>query len=45
MIGVRVLTEAGNFSLHHHVQTGFGPSGSFPGGRATGAWSWALTFI
>jgi hypothetical protein len=40
--------------LHHGVQNGCGaqpasyPSstgGSFPGGKATGAWSWPLTSI
>jgi hypothetical protein len=46
MIGVRFPTEAGNFFLHHRVQTGFGihPApyplgnrGSFLGGKAAGA--------
>jgi hypothetical protein len=41
--------EAGNFSLHHRVQNGSGAHpdsypmatrGSFPGGKAAGAWSW-----
>jgi hypothetical protein len=53
-LGVRVPTGAGNFSRHHRVQTGSGahpasyPMGtraSFPGGKATGAWSWPLTSI
>jgi hypothetical protein len=43
---------AGNFSLHHRVQNGSGAHsasypmsirGSFPGGKAAGAWSWPLT--
>jgi hypothetical protein len=43
---------AGNFSIHHLVQTGSGahppsyPLGttvSFPGGKAAGEWSWPLT--
>jgi len=51
---VRVLAGAGNFSPHHRVQTGTGahpPSypmgtmGSFPRGKAIGAWSWQLTSI
>jgi hypothetical protein len=46
---VRVPAEAGNFSLHHCVQTGsgahptsypMGTKGSCPGGKAGGAWSW-----
>jgi hypothetical protein len=50
--GVRVPVGAGNFSLHHRVQTGCGAHpasypmdtrGSFPGGKAAGAWSWPLT--
>jgi hypothetical protein len=49
---VRVPKGVGNFSLHHHVHTGswahpvsypMGTRGSFPGGKATGAWSWSLT--
>jgi hypothetical protein len=45
---------AGNFSLHHRVQNGSeahpasyptGTRGSFPGGKAAGAWSWPLTSI
>jgi hypothetical protein len=52
--GVRVPAGAGNFSLHHRVQTGSGvlpvyyPMGSrvsFPGGEAAGAWSWPLLSI
>jgi hypothetical protein len=51
---VRFPAGAGNFSLHHRVQPGFGahpasyPMGtrdSFPGSKAAGAWSWPLTFI
>jgi hypothetical protein len=49
-LGSRVLfpAGAGNFSLHHRVQNGsgahpasypMGTSGSFSGGKATGAWS------
>jgi hypothetical protein len=43
---VRFPAEAGNFSLHHHVQNGsvahpascpMGARGSFPGGKAAGA--------
>jgi len=43
---------AGNFSLHHLVKNGsgahpasypMGTGGSFPGGKAAGAWSWPLT--
>jgi len=46
--------RAGNFSLHHRVQTGsgahpasypMGTRGSFPGGKAAGTWSWPLTSI
>jgi hypothetical protein len=45
---------AGNFSLHHRVQNvsgahsasyQMGTSGSFPGGKVAGAWSWPLTSI
>jgi hypothetical protein len=52
--GIRIPVGAGNFSLHHRVQTGSGvrPAshlmdirGSFPGGKAAGAWSWPLTSI
>jgi hypothetical protein len=44
--GVRFPVGAGNFSLHHRVQTGsgfhpasyrMGTRGSFPGGKAVGA--------
>jgi hypothetical protein len=51
---VRVPPGAGNFSLHHRVQNGsgahstsypMGTRGSFPGGKAAGAWSWPLTSI
>jgi hypothetical protein len=51
---VRVLAGAGDFSLHHRVETGPGaqpasyPVGTrraFPGAKATGAWSWPLTSI
>jgi hypothetical protein len=50
----RFLAGAGNFSLHHRVQNGSGAypafcpmsnRGSFPGGKAAGAWSWPLTSI
>jgi hypothetical protein len=52
MIRGRVPAGAGNFSLHHGVQTGSGahpdsyPMGTryfLPGGKAAGAWSWPLT--
>jgi hypothetical protein len=52
MIGVRISAGAGNFSLRHCIQTGsgahsssypMGTRGSFPGGKAAGAWSWPLT--
>jgi hypothetical protein len=45
---VRFPEGAGNFSLNHRVQTGSGAHpasypmvtrGSFPGGKAAGAWS------
>jgi hypothetical protein len=45
---------AGNFSLHHCVQNDsgthpasypMGTRGSFPGGEASGEWSWPLTSI
>jgi hypothetical protein len=48
MIQVRFPACAGNFSLWHRVQTGSGvqsasyptgTGGSFPGNKATGAWS------
>jgi hypothetical protein len=51
---VRFPVRAGNFSLHHRVQTGsgalpvsytMGTRGSFPGDKAAGAWSWPLTSI
>jgi hypothetical protein len=51
---VRIPAKAGNFSLHHRVQTGsgahpasypMGTRGSFPGGKAAGAWIWPLTSI
>jgi hypothetical protein len=52
--GSRVPVGAGNFSPHHRVQTGseahpasypMGSSGSFPGYKAAGAWSWPLISI
>jgi hypothetical protein len=54
--GSRVLfpAGAGNFSVHHRVQNGYGAypasyrmgtRGSFPGGKAAGVWSWPLTSI
>jgi hypothetical protein len=54
MIGVRFPAEVGNFSLRHRVQNGSGAHpasypmdtrGSFPGGKAAGAWSWPRTSI
>jgi hypothetical protein len=51
-IGFRFPAGAGNFSLHHRVQTDSGthpasyPMGnevSFPGSKAAGEWSWPLT--
>jgi hypothetical protein len=48
----RFLAGAGNFSFHHRVQNGsgahpasypMGTRGSFPEGKAAGAWSWQLT--
>jgi hypothetical protein len=52
---VRFPAGAGNFSLHHRcIQNGsgahpasypMGTRGSFPAGKAAGAWSWPLTFI
>jgi hypothetical protein len=51
---VRFPVEAGNFPLLHRVQTGSGAhpasyptytGGAYPGGKAAGAWSWALTSI
>jgi hypothetical protein len=53
-LGIWVPTWAGNFSLHHCIQTGswtqptsypMGTRDSFPGGKATGAWRWLLTYI
>jgi hypothetical protein len=53
-LGIRVPVGAGNFSLHHRIQTGSGvhstsyptdTRGSFSGSKATGAWSWPLTSI
>jgi hypothetical protein len=50
----RFSVAAGNFSLHHRVQNGFGAHqasysmgtrGSFRGGKTAGAWSWPLTSI
>jgi hypothetical protein len=50
---VRFPARAGNF-LHHRVPNGFGAhpvsypmgtEGSFPGGKAAGAWSWPLLSI
>jgi hypothetical protein len=47
----RFPAGTGNFSLHHRVQNGsgaypasypMGTRGSFPGGKAAGAWSWPL---
>jgi hypothetical protein len=52
--GVRVPAGAGNFSLHHCVQTGsgarpasypMGTRGSFPGDKAAEAWSWPLNYF
>jgi hypothetical protein len=50
---VRLPAGVGNYSLHHRVQIGSGAHpaypvgtwGSFPGGKAAGAWSWPLTSI
>jgi hypothetical protein len=51
---VRFPAETGIFSLHHSVQNGSGAHpasypvntrGSFPGGKAAGAWSWPRTSI
>jgi hypothetical protein len=51
---VRFPSGAGNFSLHHGVQNGseahpasypMGTGGSFPEGKAAGAWIWPLTSI
>jgi hypothetical protein len=50
--GVWIPAGAGNFALHHRVQTGsgahpasypMGTRGSFPGGKAAGAWRWPFT--
>jgi hypothetical protein len=50
----RFPAGAGNISLHYRVQNGsgahpasylMGTRGSFPGGKAAGAWSWSLTSI
>jgi len=47
-LSVRFPVGAGNFSLHHRIQNGsgshpashpMGTRGSFPGGKAAGAWS------
>jgi hypothetical protein len=52
--GARVPAGAGNFSLHHRVQTGsqahpasypVGIRDSYPGGKAATLWSWPLTSI
>jgi hypothetical protein len=49
---VRFAAGDGNFSLHHRVQNGsgahpafypMGTRGSFPGGKAAGAWSYTST--
>jgi hypothetical protein len=51
---VRFPAGVGNFSLHHRVHNvsgvhpasyPMGTRGSFPGGKAAGAWSWPLTSI
>jgi len=51
---VRLPAGAGNFSLRHRVQNGprahqasypMGTGDSYPGGKASGAWSWPLTSI
>jgi hypothetical protein len=51
---VRFPAGAGNFSLHYRVENGsgahpasypMGTGGSFPGVKATGAWSWPLSSI
>jgi hypothetical protein len=51
---VRIPAGAGNFSLHHSVQNGYGAHpacypmsimGSFPADKAVGAWSWPPTSI
>jgi hypothetical protein len=52
--GIRFPKGAGDFSLLHRVQTGsgahpasypLGKTGSFPGGKAAGTWSWTFTSI
>jgi hypothetical protein len=52
--GVRVPVGAGNFSLHHRVQTGsgahlasypMGTRGSFLGFKVAGVWSWPFASI
>jgi len=52
--GVRFLAGVGIFSFRNQVQTGSGAHpasysiytcGSFPRGKAFGAWSWPLTSI
>jgi len=52
--GVRVPAGVGSFSPYHRVQTGseghpasyaMGTIGSFPGCKATAAWSWSQTSI
>jgi hypothetical protein len=49
---VRYPAGTGSFSLHHRVQSGSGTHpasypmdtrGSYPGGKAAGAWNWPLT--
>jgi len=44
-----ILGRWRGFFLHNRVQTGSGvhsaTGGSFPGGKADGAWSWQLTPI
>jgi hypothetical protein len=49
---LRFQAVTGNFSFHHRVHNGsgahpasypMGTRGSFPGGKAAGAWSWPLT--
>jgi hypothetical protein len=51
---VRFTARAGNFTLNHSVQNGpaaqpasytIGTSGSFPGSKAAGLWSWPLTSV
>jgi hypothetical protein len=51
---VRFPEGTGNFHLHHRVQKGsgfhpasypMGSRGSFPDGKAAGAWNWPLTSI